>query len=87
MEKEKQLRCPKCKRYHINVQAVNEVKEVKKKGCGYWLFIGWWLEPLEIFLFGILKLLHIAVGRKTKIVSNTKSYAICQDCGYRWEIK
>jgi hypothetical protein len=83
----KQLRCKKCKSYHISVQAVNEVKEVKKKGCGYWLFIGWWLEPIELILFGFWKLLHIVVGKHTKITSNTKSYAICQDCWYRWEVK
>lgn len=86
MAREKQLRCPKCKRYHVEAQVVNEVKEVKKKGCGYWLFIGWWLEPIELFLFGIFKILHIVAGKHTKIQSSTKTYAVCQDCGYRWEI-
>ena len=86
MASNKQLRCPKCKRYHVEAQVVNEVKEVKKKGCGYWLFIGWWLEPIELFLFGIFKILHIVAGKHTKIQSSTKTYAVCQDCGYRWEI-
>jgi hypothetical protein len=51
------------------------------------MFIGWWLEPVELILFGFWKLLHIVAGKHTKITSNTKSYAVCQDCGYRWEVK
>lgn len=82
----KKLKCRKCRSTNIIVQTVTETNEVKKKGCGYWLFIGWWLEPLEILLFGVLKLLHIAVGRHTKIVSKPVTYATCQNCGHRWEI-
>ena len=83
----KRLRCKKCRSYNVNVQVATEVKEVKKKGCGYWLLIGWWLETLELIFFGFWKLLHIVLGKHTKIESKTKSYAVCQDCGYRWEVK
>lgn len=73
------LRCPKCKKYFVNVQAVFDVQqEPKKKGCGYVLFLlcgGFILEPL-LMLF-----------RRKKAVAKTRTYAVCQNCGYRWEIK
>lgn len=76
----KQLRCPKCKKYHINVQAVFDVKpEKQSKGCLYWLLFGW----LEIV---ILPLKMLGGGGK-KYNASTRSYAVCQDCGYQWEVK
>lgn len=82
MAKEKQLRCPKCKKYHVQAQAVFDVKEEKKKrGCGYALYIllgGWLIE--------LLLIIPRALSRP-KIKAQTRTYAVCQDCGYTWEIK
>ena len=54
------MTCPKCKSENIQVQAVNEVKEKRKKGLLYWLFIGWWWE-LIAWLFLTLPKLIIAI--------------------------
>lgn len=79
----KQMRCPKCKRYHVNVQAVFDVKEEKKKGCGYalYLFCGGFI--IEIFLAPF----RLLFGRNRKYRAGARTYAVCQDCGYRWEVK
>lgn len=77
---EKQLRCPKCKKYHINVQAVFDVQpEKKSKGCLYWLLF-WWLEIVIL----PIKLLF---GGSKGYAAGTRTYAVCQDCGYKWEVK
>ena len=79
-ERDNQLRCPKCKRYHINVQAVFDVKEEKeRKGCIYWMLFGWF----EMIALPI----RLLFGEKKKYKAKTRSYAVCQDCGYRWEVK
>lgn len=79
----KQMRCPKCKRYHVNVQAVFDVKEEKKKGCGYalYLFCGGFL--IEIFLLPF----RLLFGKKKTYSARARTYAVCQDCGYRWEVR
>lgn len=77
----KQLRCPKCKKYHIQVQAVNDVKAEKKHGCGYYIYLlcgGIFIEILTA---------PFKTGKRGKAVMKTRSYAVCQDCGYHWEIK
>lgn len=83
MAKEKQLRCPKCKKYHVQAQAVFDVKnETNKHGCGYALYIllgGWVLE--------IILAIPKALFKKRKLSAKTRTYAVCQDCGYTWEIK
>lgn len=81
-ESNKQLRCPKCKRYHINVQAAFDIKE-EKKGCGYYiyLFCGGFLIEILLAPFRLL------FGRKKTYRAGARTYAICQDCGYRWEVK
>ena len=79
---EKQLRCPKCKKYHVQAQAVFDVQEEKKKhGCGYLIYLfcgGIFIEILAA---------PFKIGKHGKAVMKTRTYAVCQDCGYRWEIK
>jgi len=80
--------CPKCKSDNITIQAVTEVKEKAKHGVIWWLFIGWWWEMiLWIFLFLPRLIIAIFGGRRKKIVSTTKTMAICQNCGNKWEVK
>jgi len=78
--------CPKCKSEHINVQVVTEVNEKRKKGLGYWLFVGWWWEPFAWLFLTLPKLLIAIFSKKTKTVSKTHKEAICQSCGYSWKI-
>lgn len=78
------MTCPKCGSENVNVQVVTEVKEKRKKGLLYWLFIGWWWELCAWLLFGIFKLFHVLFARKTKTVSKAKTVAVCQNCGHKW---
>ena len=78
--------CPKCGSYNITVQAVNEVKEKRKKGVFYWLLVGWWLEIFEWFFLTLPKLIFFLFGKKTKLKSKTVSYAVCQMCGNKWKL-
>lgn len=78
--------CPKCNSKNVTVHAVNEVREKKKKGWVYWLFIGWWWEPLAWIFLTIPKLIIACFGKKKKTVSKTVTYAVCQDCGHRWKV-
>lgn len=81
------MTCPKCKSTNVIAQAVTTVKEKRKKGLFYWIFIGWWWEILAWILFGIFKLLHVLFSKKTKTVSRVKTVAVCQNCGYKWDVR
>lgn len=80
------MTCPKCKSQNVNIQAVTTVKEKRKKGLFYWLFIGWWWELLAWLFLTIPKLLVALFSKKTKTVSKVHSEAVCQNCGYRWKV-
>lgn len=81
------MKCPKCGSEHVSVSAVNEVKEVRKHhSIWWWLFCGWLISLFNWIVFTPFKLIQAFVGKKHKIVSKTRTYAICQDCGYRWEV-
>ena len=69
------LQCKKCKSNNITVTAV---AEQKKRGC---LGACMWLV-LSIITLGMLIWVPLIMRKGSK----TKSYAICQDCGYRWKI-
>ena len=79
--------CPRCGSTDVNVQAVSNVHEKRKKGCLYWAFIGWWWEPLMWLTFGIFKLFHAIFSKKTKTVTTIETHAVCQSCGHRWKVR
>ena len=79
--------CPKCGSENVTIQAVNVVKEKKKKGVVYWLLIGWWWELISWVAFLIPKLIFAIFGKHTKVVSKTETYAVCQNCGNKWRVK
>lgn len=81
--------CPKCKSENVNTQVINEV-EIKNKhhGIFWWLLIGWWWIPIKWLVFTIPALIiKIFGGKKQKAVNKQKTVCVCQNCGYRWEIK
>lgn len=80
------MKCPKCGSENVSIQVVTEVKEKRKKRILYWLFIGWWWEPILWIFLTIPKLIYAIFGRKTKVVTKVKRIAICQNCGHSWEI-
>lgn len=69
------MTCPKCGSENVSVQAV---AETQKRGC--------FTVLLYIILFcipviGWIALFCLLRGKKSK----TKNYAVCQQCGNRWE--
>ena len=78
------MRCSKCGSNNVNVQAISIVKN-KKHGCLYWLCVGWWLEPI-MWLFLTLPWLIIKIFKPNKVKTKVKGYAVCQDCGNRWQV-
>lgn len=94
--------CPKCGSSHVQIQreqtgsvgaSQNKVVVVNKrsKGCVYWVFFGWWLEPMYWLLIGWWWRLFFG-HKKSGLNLNAsktinKTIAICQDCGNTWKIK
>ena len=82
------MKCSACGSENVFLQSVTEVKEVKRKrGCAYWLFIGWWLEIIMWVFLTLIRLIILCFSRRTKVVSETSTVAICQRCGYRWTVR
>ena len=79
------MQCNKCGSNNVNVQAVSITKSKKHHGIVYWIFIGWWLEPI-MWLFLTLPWLIIKIFKPNKVKTKVKGYAVCQDCGNRWQV-
>ena len=81
------MTCKKCGSTNVDVQMVSstEIRE-KKHGILYWIFIGWWLNPL-LWLFLTLPMIIIAIFKPKKYESRTRvtKYYVCKDCGYSWK--
>lgn len=68
--------CPKCGSQNVQVQAL---EERKKTGClTVLLYI-----ILACTVLGLLIVIPLVLRKKTK----TTTYAVCQNCGHRWEIR
>lgn len=78
------MKCPKCKSENVSVQAVTTTKN-KKHGIMYWIFVGWWLEPV-MWIFLTIPWLIIKIFKPSRVTSRTHSEAVCQSCGKRWKI-
>lgn len=77
------MKCKKCGSENVNVQAIGIVKN-KHHGIFYWC-IGWIID-LIIWLFAFIPRLIIAIFRPKKVKTKVKSYAVCQECGYKWKV-
>ena len=82
------MKCSKCSSNNITIQVVNEQKLVTKHhGLIWWLCIGWWWVFIKWLFLTIPALIFlIFVGKRQKIKNVQKKVAICQDCGYTWNI-
>ena len=78
------MKCQKCKSENVSVQAITTTKN-KRHGAMYWLFIGWWLEPI-MWIFLTIPWLIIKIFKPNKVSSKTHSEAVCQSCGNMWKI-
>ena len=78
--------CPKCKSDHVNIQVVTTVEEKSKKGPVYWIFVGWWWEPIAWIFLTLPKLIIMLFGKNKKTVTKECTVVVCQNCGYKWTI-
>ncbi len=76
--------CPKCGSTNVNAQAVG-ITKTKKKGCLYWLFIGWWLEFILWCFLTVPMIFAKLFGGKGRVTTKVKTHAVCQNCGYTWK--
>ncbi len=69
------MQCPKCCSATVSVQAVAEAKK-----RGFFMSLFWFI--LGLCTIGLIWIIPLI----TKKGSKTRSYALCQNCGYRWKI-
>ena len=83
------MQCPKCKSNKITVQFVSESKlKTKHRGIIYWFLFGWvWEFLLWILLTLPMLIITIFKPKKYKMVTKHKKVAVCNDCGYSWNVK
>ena len=77
------MKCKKCGSENVNVQTVSIVKN-KHHGVFYWC-IGWLID-LMIWACAFIPRLIVAIFRPKGVKTNVKSYAVCQECGYKWKV-
>lgn len=70
------MMCPKCKSENVDIQVIEE-----RKKTGFITII--WYIILACTVLGLLILIPLLLRKKTRTVT----YAVCKDCGKRWEIK
>ena len=80
------MRCPRCGSTYVSVQEVqNYVTSTPVRaghhGCLYWVFIGWWVEPLIFMFITVPRLIFNAAKPRTK------THAVCQTCGHSWTVR
>lgn len=68
-------KCSRCGSDDIQYQTVTESRKT-----GFWTIV--FYIALAITLIGLLVVIPLALRRKTETVT----YAVCQNCGNRWEI-
>lgn len=97
-----EIYCPKCGGIHIMYQREQSgsigggtntvvIKEAERgHSCIYWMFVGWWLEPLKFITYGWTKPLFRRREHGGFNVNAQKTFshtvAVCQDCGYSWKV-
>jgi predicted nucleic-acid-binding Zn-ribbon protein len=79
------MQCPKCHSENVNVQMVSESKLKRKRSALYWIFIGWWLNPiLWVVMFIPMLFIKLFRPKSQKLKTIHKSMWVCQNCGYSW---
>ena len=49
--------------------------------CLYWVFVGWWVEPLILLFITVPRLIFNAAKPRTK------THAVCQTCGHSLTVR
>ena len=76
--------CQKCSSENVSLQNVG-ITKTKRKGCLYWLCIGWWFDTL-MWLFLTFPMLILKLFGKPGVKTKVKTFAVCQNCGHSWKI-
>jgi formate-dependent nitrite reductase membrane component NrfD len=69
----------RCGSGNVHVQAVTTIK-YRHRGCFGWLL---WIL-LAIITVGLILIIPLLTN--TKVKSKTHTEAICQNCGFRWQV-
>lgn len=84
--------CPKCGgdiSFQVAQTDIHKECVKPKRSVLWWCIIGWWFEfyrwCLMICTLGLLGRRKKKVRVQTKIGNSTM--AVCQSCGYTWEVK
>jgi len=82
------MECPKCSSENVKVELVQEIKlKKKRRGILYWVFIGFWWEPILWLFLTVPKLLYeLFIPKGQKIKTKTQKMAVCQACGHSWKV-
>lgn len=80
------MQCPKCGSDNVNVQMVSESKLKRNHSKLYWIFIGWWFNPIMWIVLTVpMIFIKIFQPKNKKIKTIHKSMFVCQSCGYNWQ--
>ena len=84
----KELKCPKCKGRDISVQFVEVGSKTKRSGVGLFGSVHNAVRGVaSVATLGVAgKIIPKAEG-KNKTRNNNQKTAVCQSCGYSWEVK
>ena len=98
------MKCPKCGSENVFIQNVQTgskstgkivMREPRRRGCLYWICIGWAFDLLYFLcmgwlwklLFGTLRGDKVGVGKtQGKETSILETRATCQNCGHTWKV-
>ena len=82
------MKCPRCGSTDVNVQIFSETEiRKKKKSVWYWIFVGWYLEPILWIFLTLPKLIwELIKPRRYKVETKTREIAVCQNCGKTWTV-
>lgn len=81
------MKCPKCGSDNVSVQVVTETKMVDQHHSFlWWICVGWWWLPFK-WLFLTLPALIVKLIRqkRQKVIQNSSSQCVCQNCGHVWK--
>lgn len=81
---------PKCKSNNISIQVLNSVELVKKHNSFlWWITIGWLWVLFKWIFFTLPALIFkiFGIGKKYKTRNIETKKAVCQNCGYTWNIR
>ena len=82
------MKCRRCGSTNIEMTVINEMQVRKAHhGCAWWCFVGWWWLAVKWIFFTVPALIaKLFFPDKMYISNKINTYAVCQNCGYKWKI-